>query len=84
MAIDPQMLASMLMQQGQSGQPGQQVPHQGGASTAMQGGNDFLKMMMLRQMMQQKPQQPQQPQMPQQPQNPMIPPPQAPNPMMST
>lgn len=67
MSVNPQMMAQMLMmQQGQQGQPapqgmgvpGQAVPKQGAASTAMQGGNDYLKMMMLQNMM--KPQNQQQ------------------------
>jgi hypothetical protein len=88
MSMDPQMLAAMLMQgqQGQAPQQGALTPRLGAAGGIAQGGNDFLKMMMLRQMMQQRQGQPPQMQPPAQPQNqnPMIPPPQQPNPLQST
>lgn len=65
------------MQQGQQ-QPQQQgalTPKMGAGAGVAQGGNDFLKMMMLRQMMQQK-QPGQMPPVPQMPQNtaPQMPP----------
>lgn len=85
MAMDPQMMAAMLMQGGQPQSVGPQVPKPTLGGTAMQGGNDFLKMMMLRQMMQQQknPQNPPAQTPPPINQNPMIPPPQQPTPLQS-
>jgi hypothetical protein len=54
MAMDPQMLAAMLMQQGGGqGQPvGGIQPKPNAGGTAMQGGTDLMKALMMQKLMQ--------------------------------
>jgi hypothetical protein len=54
MAMDPQMLAAMLMQQGGGqGQPvGGMQPKPNAGGTAMQGGSDLMKALMMQKLMQ--------------------------------
>lgn len=55
--LNPQMLAAMLMQQGQQAPPvGGMQPNNMGAANAMNGGTDIMKAMMMQKLLGQNPQ----------------------------